>query len=333
MYVAGARVAPSGSGLLLWASIGLFMMLPIRMAASALAVVLLGYGALLAVQPGNALPGVRWELMAGACIDIGVSMAWLVRKLRRLQEAEQGARIEVEHSMDELEHVSRHKSEFLANMSHELRSPLNAVIGFAEVLDDELFGPLTVKQAAYVQDIADAGRQLLGLINDVLDLAKVEAGGVELALHDVAVADVIRETLDEHATEARERRVTFGVTIAPDVTTVAADRARLRRAVGSLVSNAVRFSPEGSCVDVRAARSNGEVVLAVRDRGPGIATADQARIFEEFQHVGPADRAAPGPGLGLALARSFAELHGGRLEVESEPGQGSTFRLAIPQPS
>jgi signal transduction histidine kinase len=330
---AGPFVSPFGAVAYTWAALTTFMLLPMRQALQMTAVVVAAHGVLVTVQRGNSLPVMRELLVAGACAGCGALMVWLMNKLQDLLVAEHEARLAVEESWLELEQVSRHKSEFLANMSHELRTPLNAVIGFADVLHEELFGPLTPKQAEYLEDILDAARQLLTLINDVLDLAKAEAGHVELMLREVALAELVQAAIDRHAAEVGDRRLHVAVHLDPAADIVHADALRLGRALANLVSNAVRFSPDGGEIDVRAVRDNGEVIVAVRDRGPGIARADQDRIFDEFQQGSPASLASPGTGLGLALARTFAELHHGRVEVESEPGHGSTFRLAIPQPT
>jgi signal transduction histidine kinase len=329
--MAGPVLAPWGTTAYTWAALATFILLPRRVAFGLLVAIGLFYAVFLRLQPGNYLPVVRWELVMGACACCAVGAMWLMGKLHELTVAEHAARVEVERSWQELERVSRHKSEFLANMSHELRTPLNAIIGFADVLHEKLFGPLNVKQTEYVDDIVEAGRQLLALINDILDLAKADAGRIQLDVQPVAVADLLRGTIEEFACAAVERGLTFDVTVAPAATTVDADPARLRRVISNLVSNAVKFSPDGGRITIDATRDNGEVVVAVRDRGPGIAAVDQSRIFDEFQQVAPAGLAHPGAGLGLALARRFVELHDGRLEVESEPGGGSTFRLALPQ--
>jgi signal transduction histidine kinase len=331
VWFSGPVIGSSIACWYIWGALSLFMLLPRRDALALLPVSGAALALVLARQSGYGLPLLRWELAMGACLGPGLMMAWLVEKLHVLQAAERSARAEVERSWRELEQVSRHKSEFLANMSHELRTPLNAVIGFAEVLNERLFGPLNAKQAEYIGDIVDAGRQLLALIDDILDLAKAEAGRIELVVGDVAITELVRTAIDSHADEASERALSFAVSVDPVVEVVQADAIRLGRAVANLVSNAVKFSPDGARIDVRAGRDNGEVVVAVHDSGPGIAAADQTRIFDEFQQVAPAGLAMPGAGLGLALARTFAELHHGRLEVESEPGEGSTFRLAFPQ--
>jgi len=231
---------------------------------------------------------------------------------------------------EELATVSRHKSEFLANMSHELRTPLNAIIGFSQVLRQNLFGEINQKQAEYLDDILSSGNHLLSLINDVLDLSKVEAGQVEL---EVATFS-LRESLERGVVMVRERATKRGVRIslelAPDVDLVDGDERRLRQVVFNLLSNAVKFTPTGGNIGVASSRVNGEVLVSVTDTGPGIAPEDHERIFEEFQQTEVGLEQRDGTGLGLALSKRLVELHGGRIWVESEPGQGSRFVFALP---
>ena len=225
----------------------------------------------------------------------------------------------------ELETASRHKSEFLANMSHELRTPLNAIIGFSQVLRQRLFGEINEKQDEYLDDILSSGNHLLSLINDVLDLSKVEAGQVELEVAPFS----LREALERGVVMVRERAVKNGVQLslelAPDVDVVRGDERRLRQVVFNLLSNAVKFTPAGGSVTVTTARVDGEVHVSVTDTGPGIALADQERIFDEFQQTDVGVQHGEGTGLGLALSKRLVELHGGRIWVESEPGRGSRF--------
>jgi signal transduction histidine kinase len=233
---------------------------------------------------------------------------------------------------DELEIANRHKSEFLANMSHELRTPLNAVIGFSEALLERMFGELNDKQAEYLHDILSSGRHLLSLINDILDLAKIEAGRMELELgvFDLSLA------LDNALTLVRERatRHGIGLVLAVDgpLGTLVADERKVKQILLNLLSNALKFTPEGGKVAVRAMRAAGSVEISVSDTGIGIAHDDQEAIFEEFRQVGTDyARKREGTGLGLALSKRFAELHGGTLSVTSELGRGSTFTLSIPE--
>jgi signal transduction histidine kinase len=230
----------------------------------------------------------------------------------------------------ELETASRHKSEFLANMSHELRTPLNAIIGFSQVLRQKLFGEINEKQDEYLDDILSSGNHLLSLINDVLDLSKVEAGQVELEVG----AFSLREALERGVVMVRERATLNGVQLAlelaPDVDAVRGDERRVRQVVFNILSNAVKFTPSGGSVTVASARVNGGVQVSVTDTGPGIAVGDQERIFEEFQQTSVGVEQREGTGLGLALSKRLVELHGGRIWVESEPGHGSRFVFTLP---
>jgi signal transduction histidine kinase len=215
-------------------------------------------------------------------------------------------------------------------MSHELRTPLNAIIGFSDVLEAEMAGPLNERQHQYVGDVREAGQHLLALINDVLDLSKVEAGRMELALTEMRVSDALESGLTMHQARAARHDVALSLTVAPDVGVIRADERKIRQVVFNLVSNAVKFTPSGGRVDVTASRHDGEVEIAVADTGVGIAEADQARIFDEFVQASSGADAAEGTGLGLAVARRFVELHGGRIWVQSQPGIGTTFRFTLP---
>jgi signal transduction histidine kinase len=230
----------------------------------------------------------------------------------------------------ELEAASQHKSEFLANMSHELRTPLNAIIGFSQVLRDEMIGSVNEKQAEYLEDIISSGNHLLSLINDVLDLSKVEAGQVELQMHPFS----LREALERGVVMVRERATEDGVRVAfnadPEVDVVDGDERRIKQVIFNLLSNAVKFTPAGGEIDVSATRVNGEVRVSVADTGPGVAPEDRDRIFEEFQQSETGVGHREGTGLGLALSKRFVELHGGRIWLESELGHGSTFTFALP---
>ncbi|HET6692608.1 MAG TPA: ATP-binding protein, partial [Miltoncostaeaceae bacterium] len=228
-----------------------------------------------------------------------------------------------------LETVSRHKSEFLATMSHELRTPLNAIIGFSEVLRERMFGELNDRQADYLDDIHASGRHLLALIDDVLDLSKVEAGRIELEIADVEIRDCLDMGLMMVGERARRRGVRLQCDVDPAVGPVRADPRRLRQVVFNLLANAVRFTPEGGVVRATARHEAGELVIGVSDTGPGIAPQEQELIFETFRQGGDAGD-DEGTGLGLPLSRALVELHGGRLWVQSRPGEGSTFLLALP---
>ena len=232
---------------------------------------------------------------------------------------------------EELETVSRHKSDFLANMSHELRTPLNSIIGFSEVLQRQMFGTLNEQQLGYVDDVLESGHHLLSLINDILDLSKVEAGRMELKLTDVSLPEALQSGLTMHGERATRGGISMGLNVEPDDIVIQADERKLRQVVFNLLSNAVNFTPAGGRIDVSAHMSDGIVEVAVADTGAGIAPEDQELIFEEFQQArGDSSRRQEGTGLGLPLARKFIELHGGRLWVESSVGTGSTFRFTLP---
>jgi signal transduction histidine kinase len=230
-----------------------------------------------------------------------------------------------------LEAASRHKSEFLANMSHELRTPLNAILGFSEVLAERMFGEVNDKQAEYLQDILSSGRHLLSLINDILDLSKVEAGRLELELERFHLP----ATLDNALTLVRERASRHGITLTQTVDKrlghMVADERKVKQVLLNLLSNAVKFTPDGGRIDLIATAAEDVVTVAVSDTGIGIAPEDQAAVFEEFRQVGRDDtRKQEGTGLGLTLSKKFVELHGGRIWVQSQIGRGSTFTFTLP---
>src|SRR5574341_1553569 len=238
---------------------------------------------------------------------------------------------ELEDKSLQLEVANRHKSEFLAHMSHELRSPLNAIIGFSEVLLERMFGELNAKQAEYVDDVLTSGRHLLSLINDILDLSKVEAGRMELELARFSISDALQNVL----TLVRERAMNHGIdvqlAVAPGVGDLVADERKIKQIVLNLLSNAVKFTSEGGHVTLAARPVPGGTEIAVSDTGIGIAPEDQEVIFEEFRQVGrDAARRSEGTGLGLALVRKLATLHGGAVRVASELGRGSTFTVTLP---
>ena len=245
----------------------------------------------------------------------------------------QNARLfrEIEDKSKQIEAANRHKSEFLANMSHELRTPLNAIIGFSEVLGERMFGELNEKQAEYTDDILTSGRHLLSLINEILDLSKVEAGRMELELaaFDLPLAiDNARTFLRERATK---HGINLDVTVDERLGDFVGDERKIKQILLNLLSNAVKFTPEGGRIGINARQADGSVEISVSDTGIGIAPEDQARIFEEFRQVG-GDYAhkKEGTGLGLTLAKKFVELHGGRIWVDSEVGKGSTFTFTLP---
>ena len=244
----------------------------------------------------------------------------------------QNARLfrEIEDKSRQLEAASQHKSEFLANMSHELRTPLNAIIGFSEVLNERMFGELNEKQDEYLKDIHASGQHLLSLINDILDLSKIEAGRMELEATDFDLPSAIDNALTLVRERATRRGITLGRTIDDRLVMLRGDERKVKQVLLNLLSNALKFTPEGGRIDVSAHLQDGAAEIAVADTGVGIAPEDQEAIFEEFRQVGTADKKVEGTGLGLALSRKFIELHGGRIWVQSKVGQGSTFTFTLP---
>jgi signal transduction histidine kinase len=237
---------------------------------------------------------------------------------------------ELQRLYKEVETASKHKSEFLANMSHELRTPLNAIIGFSQVLREGISGEVNAKQQEYLDDILTSANHLLALINDVLDLSKVEAGQVELQVAPFSLQDA----LERGVSMVREQATHDGVQVVlhanGKLDVVVGDERRIRQVIFNLLSNAVKFAPAGGQVDINATRSNGEVTVSVADTGPGIAAQDLDRIFEQFQQTEVGASQPEGTGLGLALSKRFVEMHGGRIWCESVLGKGSTFVFTLP---
>ncbi len=293
-----------------------------------------GYRALLAV------PLVREDHLIGGLTVFrkrpGAFAADIVELLKTFATqsslAIQNARLfrEIAQKSRELEVASQHKSEFLASMSHELRTPLNAIIGFSDVLLQGMFGETNEKQTEYLRDILASGQHLLSLINDILDLSKIEAGRMEL---DVAAFD-LPTAIDDALLLMRERAGRRGITLERHVDErmgeIRADQRKVKQVLLNLLSNAVKFTPEGGRIDVHAGVADGHAEISVTDTGIGIAPEDHDAVFEEFRQVGGADRKAEGTGLGLALCRKFVELHGGRIWVKSQIGAGSTFTFTLP---
>jgi len=244
----------------------------------------------------------------------------------------QNARLfrEIEQKSRELEVASRHKSQFLANMSHELRTPLNAILGYTELIVDRIYGEVPERISEVLERVQKSGRHLLGLINDVLDLSKIEAGQLVLGVSDYSFADVVQSVVSSVESLAAEKHLRMIVDVAPDLPVGSADERRIAQVLLNLVGNAIKFTEKGE-VAVRVTNSEGEFVASVSDTGPGIAEFDRQKIFEEFQQVDSSStRTKGGTGLGLAIARRIVEMHGGRLWVESTVGKGSTFFFSIP---
>ncbi len=244
----------------------------------------------------------------------------------------QNARLfrEIEEKGRELAEASKHKSQFLANMSHELRTPLNAILGYTELILDSIYGEVPEKARTVLERLEANGRHLLGLINDVLDLSKIEAGQLVLSLDEYSLADVVHGVVSAVEPLAAEKRLAFKAEVAPDLPTGHGDGRRLSQVLLNLVGNAIKFTDKGE-VAIRASAANGAFTVAVCDTGPGIAAADQAKIFEEFQQADSSiTRKTGGTGLGLSIAKRIIEMHGGRIWVESEPGKGSMFYFTVP---
>jgi signal transduction histidine kinase len=302
---------------------------------------------------GVALAAVLFALLLG--YSISLSLIGPVRKMnQRFREIAQGnfaGSVDIENRDEmgdlakslndmsrelgrlyrEIQAASRHKSEFLANMSHELRTPLNAIIGFSEMLGEQVFGELNEKQAEYVRDIHESGEHLLSLINDILDLSKIEAGRMEL---DLKKFDV-RVALENAVTLVKERSLRHGikleVDIDPRLDRIVADERKFKQIMLNLLSNAIKFTPEGGTIGVAAANSAENLEVQVSDTGIGIAPEDQGHIFEEFRQVTEdINQAHEGTGLGLTLTKKFVEMHGGSIEVQSQVNQGSRFTFSIP---
>jgi signal transduction histidine kinase len=237
---------------------------------------------------------------------------------------------EIQDKSRQLEEASKHKSQFLANMSHELRTPLNAILGYTELMADGAYGEPSEKMAAVLKRLESNGRHLLGLINDVLDLSKIEAGQLALDLADYTVADIahtVRSTLEPLATD---KKLSFKLELAPQLPPGRGDGRRLTQVLINLVGNAIKFTDAGE-VAIQAKANNGSFHVSVRDTGPGISAADQSKLFQEFQQADNSiTRKKGGTGLGLAISKRIIEMHGGRIWIDSTIGQGSTFSFTVP---
>jgi signal transduction histidine kinase/HAMP domain-containing protein len=244
----------------------------------------------------------------------------------------QNARLfrEIEEKGHELEIASKHKSDFLANMSHELRTPLNAILGYTELILDKIYGNVPEQIQEVLERVEQNGRHLLSLINDVLDLSKIEAGQLTLSLADYSMKEVIHTVVTAVESLAAEKNLELKVSVSPEVDYGKGDQQRISQVLMNLVGNAIKFTEAGE-VEVDATASNDTFVVSVSDTGPGLSEGDQERIFEEFHQVDASStRTKGGTGLGLAIAKRIVEMHGGRIWVESTSGKGSTFSFTIP---
>ncbi len=244
----------------------------------------------------------------------------------------QNARLfrEIADKSEQLALASQHKSQFLANMSHELRTPLNAILGYAELLVDGIYGVLPDRPKGVLDRIQNNGKHLLALINDVLDLAKIEAGQLTFTLEDYSVPEVVKSVVTATEPLATSKGLKFTAVLQDDLPMAHGDARRVSQVLLNLVGNAIKFTDEGE-VEIRAVAAKGQFVLTVRDTGPGIADADQDRIFGEFQQIDNSNtRKKGGTGLGLAISKRMVEMQGGTISVDSALGQGSTFRVVLP---
>jgi signal transduction histidine kinase/HAMP domain-containing protein len=237
---------------------------------------------------------------------------------------------EIQDKSHQLEVASQHKSQFLANMSHELRTPLNAILGYTEMMVDGLYGDVPEKAQAVLERVQANGRHLLGLINDVLDLSKIEAGQLSLAVEEYSVPDMVSTVMSATESLAKTKGIALVSALPHGLPRGMGDARRLTQVLLNLVGNAIKFTDQGK-VEIRARQQGDRFKISVVDTGPGIAKADQAKIFEEFQQVdNTSTRKKGGTGLGLSISRKIVELHGGYIAVESEPGKGSNFKITIP---
>jgi signal transduction histidine kinase len=244
----------------------------------------------------------------------------------------QNARLfrEIADKSEQLALASQHKSQFLANMSHELRTPLNAILGYAELLVDGIYGVLPDRPKGVLERIQNNGKHLLALINDVLDLAKIEAGQLTLALEDYSLPEVVKSVVTATEPLAAGKGLKFTTALQEEMPKGHGDARRLSQVLLNLVGNAIKFTDQGE-VEIRGSANRGQFVLEVRDTGPGIADEDQERIFGEFQQIDNSNtRKKGGTGLGLAISKRMVEMQGGTISVDSAAGKGSTFRVVLP---
>jgi signal transduction histidine kinase len=286
-------------------------------------------------QRGDTRAG-EWRLSTR--LKTGDEIQFLAERVQTMSNEIQSHTLSLEKKVSDktaqLELANQHKSEFLANMSHELRTPLNAVIGFSDVLKEQYFGELNPKQQEYIKDINESGQHLLSLINDILDLSKIEAGQMDLDLSRFHLPSVVDTAIVLVRERALRQQLQLGVEIEPGIAEVVADERKVKQVLINLLVNAVKFSHPGGRVAVLAARDTNGVMITVKDDGPGIAPEDHAAIFEEFRQLKSSGSAKfEGTGLGLSLAKRFVELHGGRIGVASELGKGAAFTFTLPDRS
>ena len=280
---------------------------------------------------GGALAHDRLDRRDGTVLQLATALLPDGNVLVSYQDVTDTARVEraLRDRAEALETAGRLKSEFIANVSYELRTPLNAIIGFAEILANEYFGALTPRQLDYSRGILDSSHRLLSLINDILDLATIEAGYMTLETGLIDIHDMLQAVLTLTRERARNQNLDLSLSCAADIGTIEADERRLKQALFNLISNAIKFTPPEGSIRVEAARDGGDLVLSVADTGVGISMADQERIFDKFERGDPT-LYQTGAGLGLSLVKSLVELHGGTVTIESVPDHGTTVRCHLP---
>lgn len=284
---------------------------------------------LLAEEPSP--HAVEFSARAAGQLAIAISNARAYAALQHLAAELKGRNVALEEQRDQLQEMNRLKSEFLANVSHELRTPLNAILGYAEIIGEGIYGPVTPEQKEALDGIGESGTNLVVLINQILDLSKVESGKMEVYVTDVAVHDVVHAVVAEAQPLAKQRPYKVQASV-PVGMVIKTDGAKVKQILSNLVSNAIKFTEKGSVTVEARPLTGGGVAVSVRDTGIGIRREDQQMIFEEFRQVdGSSTRKYQGTGLGLAIARRFAQLIGGQITVDSQPGAGSTFTLLLPQ--
>jgi signal transduction histidine kinase len=304
-----------------------FVIRTLRYSLVHLGMMSISYAAVLVFGPDTAAPGTRLVSVVSAILISGLFMRWLVDQVATVARAERAARDDAEAATEELLRTSDAKSEFLARMSHELRTPLNVILGFSDALRAGFAGALPPRQQSCVDDIADSGRDLLSLVDELLDVSKVEAGTIDLRMSHV---DIGKAVIDAEALvrgRARLANVAIDIAVTDGPVFAEADALRVRQIAWNLLGNAVKFTPRGGRVSATVARVGNDVVVAVHDTGPGVEQKDQARIFQRFER---GDSRCEGTGIGLALSRALIEAHGGELTLRSAPGAGSTFSFELP---
>src|SRR5437899_2763407 len=277
------------------------------------------------------LAGVLKAITAFASVPTAVLLLQLVPKALALPSPEDARKANkaLVRAKEEAERASRFKDQFLSTMSHELRTPLNSVLGFSALLAEERYGTLNERQARYVSHIHNGGQHLLNLINDILDLSKIEAGRLELAIENVAVATAFAEVTSTLRSLVEKKSQTLSQFAATGLA-IRADSTRFKQVLMNLVGNAIKFSPAGGRIELVAHKTDGQVRVEVRDTGPGIPPQEQKRIFDAFYRFSQSGEATEGTGLGLAITQRLVELQGGQLGLQSQPGQGSCFFFALP---